>query len=46
MAESQAELIRRLREQAWAEGYQACYEGKQRHNPYKKPAENKNDQHE
>lgn len=31
-----AELIRAVRHDAWNEGYRACYEGKQRHNPYRK----------
>jgi hypothetical protein len=37
MAQSQQEIVRAAREQGWSEGYQACYEGQQRHNPYRKP---------
>lgn len=40
MAETQAEMIRRLREQAWDEGYLACTDrlkhGKITTNPYRK----------
>lgn len=36
MAQTQQEIVRAAREQGWSEGYQACYEGKQRHNPYRK----------
>ena len=37
MAESQQELMRRLREQAWNEGYEACRRGEQQNkNPYSK----------
>jgi len=40
VAETQQELMRRLREQAWHEGYDACREGKQRfRNPYRLPSE-------
>ena len=28
--------LRDMARHAWGEGYQACYEGKQRHNPYRK----------
>jgi hypothetical protein len=30
------ELLRLAQEQAWTDGYQACYNGQQRHNPYRK----------
>jgi hypothetical protein len=43
MAQSQQEIVRAAREQGWSEGYQACYEGKQRHNPYRKPKESEGD---
>lgn len=36
MAQTQQEIVRAAREQGWSEGYQACYAGEQRHNPYRK----------
>lgn len=38
MAETQQEMLRRLREQAWEEGYRACAEGRHQpsDNPHKK----------
>lgn len=38
--ETPQETLRRLRYQAWDEGYQACYEGQRRHNPYWKKENN------
>lgn len=32
---NRAEVIRAVREEAWAHGYDACRRGKQRHNPYR-----------
>ncbi len=32
-----AESLRELSDSAWKKGYQACYEGKQRHSPYQAP---------
>lgn len=37
MAETDSDRIRAVREQAWSEGYEACYRGEQRHNPYRRP---------
>lgn len=33
-AEARKEVTNLARHEAWREGYQACYEGKQRHSPY------------
>ncbi|NSX37161.1 hypothetical protein HTS88_12205 [Pseudarthrobacter oxydans] len=32
-----AESVRELSDSAWKKGYQACYEGQQRHSPYQAP---------
>lgn len=32
-----ADSVRELSDSAWKNGYQACYEGKQRHSPYQAP---------
>lgn len=32
-----AESVRKLSDSAWKKGYQACYEGQQRHSPYQAP---------
>lgn len=32
-----AESVQELSDGAWKKGYQACYEGKQRHSPYAAP---------
>ena len=29
-----AEYVRAIQDDAWKKGYQACYEGRQRHSPY------------
>lgn len=44
MAESLADQVREslrlAKERAWEEGYRACYEGRQRHNPHRKTEPN------
>lgn len=32
-----ADSVRELSDSAWKKGYQACYEGQQRHSPYQAP---------
>jgi hypothetical protein len=33
-AAAKAEMVRSIQDDAWKRGYQACYEGRQRHSPY------------